>query len=322
MRILFTGASSFTGTWMAGELGGAGHRVTAVFTRPSREEYEGLRRRRIDRVLPAVSPKWQMRFGSEAFLELCRDGGPWDVLCHHAAEVTDYKSPDFNWERAFAANTYRLRETLAAFRQGCGKTVILTGTYFEADEGEGTKPRAAFSPYGLSKTLTWQAFRWECARAGLTLGKYVLPSPVGPLEEPRFVAYLTNCWTHGKPACIQTPNYLRDQLPVTVLAADYARFVEHAHQTSAGSLLRRNPSGWVETVGAFASRVGKKFQELSGLPSPIECHDKQPPGEPLQRRNTDSCLGAWSTDEENDFWSAWLNSYLPQPAAPAHRDER
>jgi len=48
---------------------------------------------------------------------------------------------------------------------------------------------AAFSPYGLSKGLTAQAFRYWCGALDVPLGKFVLPNPFGPFEEPRFCHY-------------------------------------------------------------------------------------------------------------------------------------
>jgi len=46
VRILFTGASSFTGLWLVRALADAGHEVTATFRRPL-EAYEDVRRRRV-----------------------------------------------------------------------------------------------------------------------------------------------------------------------------------------------------------------------------------------------------------------------------------
>jgi UDP-glucose 4-epimerase len=315
MRILFTGASSFTGERMAAELARDGHQVTAVFTRAGEADYDGVRRQRINRLLPAVNPAWQTRFGDDAFLRLCRDQGPWDLLCHHAADVTDYKSASFDWQRALAANTHRLAESLSAFKQGGGRAVVLTGTYFEADEGIGAEPREAFSPYGLSKTLTWQAFRFECGRSDLRLGKYVLPNPIGPGEEPRFVAYLVNCWKRGESGVVQTPDYVRDNLPVPLLATDYRDFVEAVGRATAGPFLRRNPSGWVEPVGTFALRVATNFAARSSWNCRVECLAGKPHPEPKVRHNVESCLSGWSKPEEDAFWSAWVESYT-RPVTP------
>jgi len=56
LRILITGASSFTGMWFARGLAVAGHDVTATFRR---REYDGLRAERVQRVLEVARPLWE-----------------------------------------------------------------------------------------------------------------------------------------------------------------------------------------------------------------------------------------------------------------------
>ena len=63
---------------------------------------------------------------------------------------------------------------------GCNK-ILLTGSVFENDEGAGSRDLRAFSPYGLSKGFTWQLFRYHAQIRSMTLGKFVIPNPFGPL---------------------------------------------------------------------------------------------------------------------------------------------
>src|SRR5262249_23897026 len=68
----------------------------------------------------------ECNFGARRFLEIAvsRD---FDVLCHHAAEVGDYRNPDFDIAGAVAKNTLNLRDVLTAMRQRGLKGVVLTG---------------------------------------------------------------------------------------------------------------------------------------------------------------------------------------------------
>jgi len=264
MKILFTGASSFTGLHFVNVLVSAGHEVICPLRRPV-EEYEGLRRKRLELLqgkaklssardgLPAAS------FGSEVFLAVVRDFGPFDLLCHHAADVTNYKSADFDALRALESNTANLGKVLTTFKSAGGKGVLLTGTVFEMDEGKGEGPLHAFSPYGLSKGLTWEIFRHFCRSADLPLGKFVIPNPFGPWEEPRFTGYLMNTWRKGETAKVQTPKYVRDNIHVDLLAGAYAVFAERVVR-NAGGPIKLNPSGYIETQGAFAQRVAREVQ--------------------------------------------------------------
>src|SRR5258706_11667279 len=240
MKILFTGASSFTGFWFVQELARAGHEVTAVFRRRLEDYSDEPRRKRVGALKEVCRPLIGADFGGEAFIEVVRKSR-WDVLCHHAADVTNYRSPDFNVSAAVENNTRNLAAVLNAMKDGgCGK-LVLSGSVFENDEGAGSEGLPAFSPYGLSKALTAQMFRYYAARAGLSLGKFVIPNPFGPLEEPRFTAYLVKNWFAGATAAVSTPVYVRDNIHVSLLAKVYVKFVESL--PAPAGFIRVNPNG-------------------------------------------------------------------------------
>jgi UDP-glucose 4-epimerase len=67
----------------------------------------------------------------------------------------------------------------------------------------------AFSPYALSKGLTEVVRHW-CTHYNVPLGKFLIANSFGPLEEPRFCAYLIKTWWVGQIAEVRTPRYLRD----------------------------------------------------------------------------------------------------------------
>jgi nucleoside-diphosphate-sugar epimerase len=167
MRILFTGASSFTGYWFVRELVAAGHEVVAACRGDGR--CESLRAERMKMVRELCETRFGCAFGNDEFLALAET--PFDVLCDHGAEVGDYRSPDFDPYRAAAANLYRLPQVLRALQQrGCGR-LVLTGTFFESN-GAGSKPLRAFDAYGLSKGLTATAAEFY----SFTPGARVSPS--------------------------------------------------------------------------------------------------------------------------------------------------
>ena len=125
MRILFTGASSFTGYWFV--LVEAGHQACR-----GAGSYEGARAGRMGMVRET---HLDCSFDSEAFLALVGSAGQLDVLCHHGAEVGDYRSADFDPYRAAATNLFRLPEVMRTLKdRGCGR-LVLTGSVFEQNEG-------------------------------------------------------------------------------------------------------------------------------------------------------------------------------------------
>ena len=125
-------------------------------------------------------------FGSPAFLDLIARG-EFDVLCHHAARVADYRSLDFDIPAALAENTNNFRAILERMQARGLRAVVFTGSVFEANEGAGNEPMRAFSPYGLSKGLTAEVVRHWCTHYNVPFGKFLIANPFGPLEEPRFL---------------------------------------------------------------------------------------------------------------------------------------
>jgi UDP-glucose 4-epimerase len=306
MRILFTGASSFTGYWFVRELAAAGHEVIAAFRGDG--QYAGIRAERARMVGELCETRFGCAFGNDEFLHLIKaDAGSFDVLCHHGAEVGDYRSPDFDPYRAAAANLYRLPEVLRALKdRGCGR-FVLTGSVFEANEGAGSTPLRAFSPYGLSKSLTAAAAAFYADREGFTFEKFVIPNPFGPYEEPRFTAYLMRSWLAGEVTRVQTPRYVRDNIHVSLLAKAYADFVSAA--PSRGAVRRLNPSGYVESQGAFAQRVRGEVESRLGRPCRLELGAQIEFPEPPVRVNTDLCDTAALSWSESRAWNEFAEFY-------------
>ncbi len=280
MKILFTGASSFTGLWFSEELALAGHALTCAFPR-HRAEYSGLRQERMEKTVAFSTPVFACPFGSPAFLELARSTS-WDLLCHHAAAVTDYKSPDFDVAKAVANNTHQLKEVLRALKEkGCRK-ILLTGSVFEQREGQGTDDLRAVSPYGLSKGLTSDMFHYYCGISGFHLGKFVIPNPFGPFEESRFTTFLAQSWLEHNTPMVASPDYVRDNIHVSLLAKAYSLFAE-----SLSGTCTFRPCGYQESQGAFTRRFSAAMETRWGMPCPFEIGTQTAFPEPRIRLNTD-----------------------------------
>ena len=307
MKILFTGASSFTGFWFAKTLAAAGHEIVCPVTKDF-AGYTGIRQQRIDLLKPVCRIVPQAPFGSESFLKLA-GGENFDLLCHHGADVTNYKNPDFDVQVALRNNTHNLPDVLEILRGHGLKAVVLTGTYFEADEGAGSAPLRTFSPYSLSKTLTFDLFLAECRRAGLPLGKFAVPNPFGPFEEPRFTAFLMKNWKAGLPCEVKTPDYLRDNIHVDLLALAYAEFAGRVVATNE-PLLKINPSGYAETQGEFAHRAAREVKSRTGWACELKLAKQEDFSEPLQRVNTEPAAKFVPEWNEQKAWDAFVEFYL------------
>ena len=312
MKILFTGASSFTGYWFVKELVENGHDIWATFTQESVRDYDDVRGERVKRLTDLCRPIWSCAFGSDSFVDHINGERDWDLFCHHAADVRDYKSPDFDFTAALERNTRNVRAVLASLQQrGCNR-MVLTGSVFEQNEGAGEEPLRAFSPYGLSKGLTADVFRYWCQMVDMGLGKFVIPNPFGPFEEPRFTAYLANSWLSGKAAGVRTPAYIRDNIHISLMAKSYSFFCEQLMLT--GGYRKLNPSGYVESQGAFAQRFADAMRTRFDLPCELELGEQNTFDEPKMRVNTDVLVPSELNWDETKAWDEIADFYLSRHA--------
>ncbi|MEM1445448.1 MAG: NAD(P)-dependent oxidoreductase [Planctomycetota bacterium] len=293
MNILFTGASSFTGYWFVKQLAEAGHTVTATFTRKDPTVYAdgGVREQRVAFVQKHCKPVWGCQFGDELFLEVISSGS-FDLLCHHAADVTNYKSPDFDCSGAACNNTNNLASVLTALLDRNPRVGVLhTQSVFAGGYGAGTRDASGnlphFSPYGLSKAITAELCDFYCQQAGVPFGQFVIPNPFGPYEEPRFTNYLMKTWFSGKQAGCNTPAYVRDNIHVELMARAYMQAAEMLHAKPESACVV-GPHGYIETQGAFAERFAAEMRKRLDLPCELELAHQTEFTEPRIRINVDT----------------------------------
>jgi UDP-glucose 4-epimerase len=281
MKILITGGSSFTGYWFIKELAARGHVLTAVL-RGDPDAYSGLRKVRVDQIGQLAEIVGNCSFGDARFMELLE--GRYDVVCHHGAQVENYKSPDFDIAGAIQGNTLNTRlvmEKMKAF----GSRLVVTGSVFEANEGLGDAPLVAFSPYGLSKTGSWEVFRYWAWKFSLPVTKFIIPNPFGPFEEPRFCNYLVQTWRKGEVPVVGTPDYIRDNIHADLLAMHYVAAVEGSAGGSGGLIKKYGPSGYIESQGTFAIRFTKEMAERLPLTCDVRLGKQVSFDEPMIRTN-------------------------------------
>ncbi len=308
MKILFTGASSFTGYWFVRQLAENGHDVWATFTKENADVYDGIRGERVRSLMDQCHPIWACHFGSDRFIQNISSEKSWDLFCHHAADVRDYTSSDFDINAAVAQNTRNIRQVIEMLQANACNHIVLTGSVFEQNEGAGESPMRAFSPYGLSKGLTAEVFRFWSQVTGIDLGKFVIPNPFGPYEEHRFTSYLVKTWMDKKIAGVKTPAYTRDNIHVSLLAKSYARFCESTKTVS--GFTKINPSGYIESQGSFAGRFADAMRTRFNLPCEVEFGEQTTFDEPNMRVNTDRLDPTKLLWDESKAWDDIADFYL------------
>ncbi|MGB7656539.1 MAG: NAD(P)-dependent oxidoreductase [Novosphingobium sp.] len=309
MRILLTGASSFTGAWFAAALAGDGHQVTGTLQRRI-GDYADLEARRITMLQSAgVKLVEQASYGNAVMMELVSHG--FERLCFHASDVRDYRSADFDLGRALQSNLAGMRAACFAAKAAGTQRLIWTGTVFEPGEARGDRLDEAITLYGLSKWLTWQALDFYASEAGLALGKFIVPNPFGPLEQDRFCTYLVRAWANHQAPEVRTPSYVRDNIPVDKLARAYADFVALPPQAAGAE--RCGPSGYAESQGDFTARFAREIGARLKLPVPFTLARQSDFPEPLTRINLGGAEVQW---DEARFWDNLAADYAERLLTP------
>ncbi len=299
MRILFTGASSFTGYWFVRKLVSAGYEVVAIFQRAV-EDYAVIRGDRVAQLQDLCDCRFSVSYTDDNFLNFISHNGIWDLYCHHGAEVTDYRSPSFDYIGAVDRNTTNCEKVLSILQNNGCTRVVLTGSVFEQNEGCGSSP--AFSPYGLSKGLTYQVYRFFCEKIGMSLSKFVIPNPFGPYEEGRFTSYLASAWLSGETPQVRTPLYIRDNIHVSLLAEAYCNFIETSFSVC-------HPSGYIESQGDFTARFSRELSIRWKIPCRYELSNQEIFSEPEIRTNMELCNHKFLWDEST-AWDELAEYYL------------
>jgi nucleoside-diphosphate-sugar epimerase len=296
LKILLTGASSFTGMHFARALADAGHDLTCTLTK-GLDDYSGVRRQRVDRLPGNLA--FYTTFGSPRFMRLVADNS-FDILCHHGANAADYASPDFDVPGAIQLNTNNGREVVRLMAGRGLKQVVVTGSVAEPDEANGVW--RALYPYGIAKAATGMLFRHWCREFGVNFGRFVVPNPFGPYEDYRLCRFMITTWRNGGTVKIATPAYVRDFIHVDLLAKVYAdQFV--------GKIVAPvcRPGGYAESVGDFAKRCSIEIGLRLGIRTEVELIGQENFPEPAVRVNGPRASHPlWS---ERGAWDAMAGYY-------------
>jgi len=306
MKIIFTGSSSFTGYWFITSLLEAGHEVIATF-KGNPDLYKEIRKVRVNILNEKVLCIYNCAFGSEIFIDIISKQNKIDMICHHDADVTNYKSPEFNVITALERNSKNITSVLNKLRDKRCDTLLFTGSIFESNEGAGSDGLRAFSPYGLSKGLTADYFRYYTGEVGMKMGKFVIPNPFGPFEEPRFTTFLVKRWQERKIPRVATPDYVRDNIHVSLLSSAYTWFAENLKKKNGVTVM--HPSCYPESQRVFATRFAKEMSHRIGVSCPLYFAEQHEFTEPKIRVNTDSVMHLFTDWSEKKAWDESADYY-------------
>ncbi|MGF1474912.1 MAG: NAD-dependent epimerase/dehydratase family protein [Geminicoccaceae bacterium] len=283
MRVLLTGASSFTGCWFARALIEREAEVTALLAGP-RNDGRADRDVRLATLPAEVGLIDRAPFGTPAFLNAITRLGPFETACLHGSQVGDHRSRHFDVEAAVEANTLNADTVMARLADSGCRRMIVTGSVFEAGEGVGDGTDRSIGGYGEAKSRSSLRLIDAATARGLDAIKFTIANPFGPLEKSGFTTYLARTWLAGDRPFVEAPSRVRDNLHVDLLARLYARVATGELDVPGGRLA---PSGYRETLLEFATRFGREIGERLKIPTPLAHSVETPADQPTVRVASD-----------------------------------
>lgn len=114
-------------------------------------------------------------------------------------------------------------------------------------------------------------------------------------------------WFEGQAGVVRTPRYVRDNIPVPLLAQAYAGLVETLLTPAGPDEWTARPSGFVGTQGAFALRLAGEMAPRLSLACEVEALAQPDLSEPLVRVNDEPCISPeWAAGA---FWDEYAAYY-------------
>lgn len=300
--VALTGATSFTGFWIAREFATQGWQVHAQCSQ-ALEAYQGLRKFRAELLQSVSSVEWGLKVQHfPAWIRKIRPA----IWVHHHHFMENFRSPQYDREQAIEVGLKPLPSIVEALAEvGC-RGIIFSGSFFEPGEG-GEARTSAPTLYAESKKWVWDELRKHAGEKGIPVSKMVIPNPIGPFEnEDRLIPQMIEKAHTGQSMRIDSPSSVSDQLPVEFLARGYVRLAEQL-LSGKGEIAR--PSGWTCTVKELVETVNAELiaHRLSLPAIPVELPEKpRPPtlfvNSPDERESID-----WN--EVWDHYADWTKRY-------------
>ena len=245
-NILMTGGSSFTGFHFAQALLSQGYRLTLTH-RKQIAHYAPSYRQRIQQLAPHVRLV-NTYFGSPEFIELADQC---ELVFHHGAQTQFKTGTEREIGAAVEQNTLGLESLL---RVNNDIEFLLSSSYY-GGLNSSVNPQL-FGPYGVSKYQTDLRWHTLCARQSRPLKVLTIPNPIGAFDNHKLLAQMAGCWAKGTAFQLKTPNFIRDNIPVTALAQHIDKVIQ-----GTGTL---SPSGWISRMDQFAAAVAQQTADRTG----------------------------------------------------------
>lgn len=259
--VYVSGATSFTGAWIAKNFSNQGFSVYSSGS-DQVQGYDEIRQKRYSLLKSFVKSHFALSDSSD--LENSILNSKPEVFVFHHHYMKNYRSSDYEFDKAVEFGKSQADIIIRSLKSVNAKGIIYTGSYFEAGE-RGSQLNNVVTPYAASKTEVYNYLKSQCELHGLMLGKVVIPNPIGPLENlDRLIPTVVRKTLCKEKVSIPNPNLIANNIDVRKLADNY---VSVALQSNFDKVEAR-PDGWMISTGALLQTcvVGLISQLTSDAP--------------------------------------------------------
>jgi len=303
MKVLFTGVSSFTGFWIANYFGINGYDVDAILTKKTITQYDSIRTNRLLKLNSNIKLIYDCKFGDNNFLSLLKNN-KYDIIIHHASYVNSYNSNNFDWKFAIDENTHNIENVIQEISLNPNVIFAFSSTVFEKG---GVTMEQPINKYALSKKISKDIIEYFCYKNNIKFTNIYIPNPFGPFEDLKLNYHVLNSWQHEKEVIINTPTYIRDFLPVDLLAISY---FDHIFSLQNINTINNSfsPSGYRMNIHNYILFLSNKLFDLTGNRKFFKSNNQENYNEPLELINDYNVLSNKKWNEDY-FWVQYFNYY-------------
>ncbi len=254
MKLLFLGASSFTGYHFVKKISETKkYKIYCTLTK-NLCEYDAIRLRRIKLLSKHKNIIFidKTKFGDKKFINLLSKK-KFDFICLHHASTKNYNDDSkFNLNKSLKKNTSNINSVFSKINSET--TIIISNTIFQKIP---SKKYKAVNKYGISKSIAYDKIKNYCKKYNLKFKSIFITNPWGILEEKKLNYYLINSWINGEEAIVKFPNYIRDNIFIDKLTKQYIKLLY-----SKSKKIDYFPSGYCCTNEEFIKALKKKFEKF------------------------------------------------------------
>ena len=282
MKILFLGASSFTGYHFVKQI--SKNKTVKIFCTLTQHihNYKYIRKERINllKKIRNVKILSNITFGSRLFIELIKKE-KFDILCFHYSHTKNYNDDKkFNLKKAKKKNLKNIKLVFNNINNN--QKIIISNTIFQQIN---KKKYAPVNKYGISKTYNYEIFKKFCLLKKIKYKSIFIPNPWGILEERKLNYHLIKKWFNNEVPVINYPKYIRDNIFITKLSYEYYKII-----FSKSKKRDYFPSGYCSTNKVFIEALKNEFIKKFRINAKVKYIYNQIHAQPIKRINGSKIL--------------------------------